>query len=233
MTADLNNVAITNLPSDTLGYSPTTRATTPPAQHQPVIVPLSPPPTPTRANQSSSPHSSHSSAAMNRAPLHGAPPHGRGSAPPPRGPRGAVPSYSSQDARGASPSYGLQGARSSQGPPSPCGSQDARGSASALGGQQASGNFAVQPVANAGSLKLKKMAVKIVSATASLGTATPAAASSPAPEPVNARPKEPEKSVVHSASGTLLKLTLLLATCLASRRPRFHLFRLYRQWLPR
>lgn len=210
-TADVDNMTTTNSPSEALGLSQTPRATTPPPQHQPIIVPLSPPLTPKRADQSSTPHSLTPRAAMNRAPLHGAPSQFRGSSHPPGGPHGVMPSYSPQDARGgrgAAPAYGLQDARSNPGSPSLHGSQAARGSLSALSTQQASGNFTVQPVGNVGSMKLKKSTVKIVSAATPLGTATPTAASSPAPQPVRAVPKAPERSVAHVAPVTLLQLTL-------------------------
>lgn len=126
---------------------------------------------------------------MNRAPLHGASPHGalgRGQAPPPRGPRGAAPSYGSQDARG------------NRGAPPIYGTQDARGSPGAFGHQKACDNYAVQPVANMSNMKLKKAAVKIVSANAPSQAATPAADSSPIPEPIKAMPKEIERQVVRA-----------------------------------
>ncbi|KAH7408639.1 hypothetical protein DE146DRAFT_752764 [Phaeosphaeria sp. MPI-PUGE-AT-0046c] len=125
---------------------------------------------------------------MNRAPLHGTPHHGaslqgalgQGRAPPPRGPRHATPSYGRQDARGRHgniPTYGLQ---------------DARGNSSVLDYQKESGSFAVQPRDNVGNMKLKKTAVKIVTATTPSGSATPAIDSSPQPKPVKAKHKEVE-----------------------------------------
>jgi hypothetical protein len=67
--------------------------------------------------------------------------------------------------------------------------------------QDARGNLAVQPAANAGTFKLKKNAVKIVSAPAPgspfrvPSVASTAAASSPAPGPVKAKPKEVDRYV--------------------------------------
>lgn len=132
---------------------------------------------------------------MNRAPLHGAP----------RGPRSAAPSYRPQDAcgsRGPTPSYGHQDARGSRVTPPTYGSQDACANPGALSNQNASANFAVQPAANAGSMKLKKMAVKIVGATAPSKAVTPVMASSPKPEPVKVVPKEVERSVARVSPRT-------------------------------
>ncbi|KAF2026958.1 hypothetical protein EK21DRAFT_34283, partial [Setomelanomma holmii] len=70
--------------------------------------------------------------------------------------------------------------------------------------QDARSNLAVQPAANAGNVKLKKAAVKIVSSTTTSGAlstpsrvpvaagASPTAGASPVPGPVKAKPKEPE-----------------------------------------
>jgi hypothetical protein len=111
-------------------------------------------------------HKGSSDAPMNRAPLHGAPTWG--SAPARGGP-----------ARGSQPVYG---------------SQDARGSPQPAFGNQS--NFAVQPAANSGNVRLKKTAVKIVGAASSMPPrATPAASPSPVPGPVKAKPKEPERYV--------------------------------------
>lgn len=194
-TADVNNATTTTTPGRALDRSPPICAATPPDQSKPITALSSPPQTPT----TSLPHSPHPSATMNRAPLHGAPPHGalgRGQAPPPRGPRGAAPSYGSQDARGshgAVSSHGLQEAHGNRGAPPIYGTQDARGSPGVFGHPKACDNYAVQPVANVSNMKLKKAAVKIVSANAPSQAATPAADSSPRPEPVKAMPKEVER----------------------------------------
>ncbi|KAF1917353.1 hypothetical protein BDU57DRAFT_447076 [Ampelomyces quisqualis] len=93
----------------------------------------------------------------------------RGQAPPPRGPSHGVP-----------PAYG---------------NHDARGDTLVDRSQDARSNFAVQPAASTGSFRLKKNAVKIVGAATPLSnpsSASPAARSSPAPAPVNTKPKEAE-----------------------------------------
>jgi hypothetical protein len=106
---------------------------------------------------------------MNRAPLHGAPIRGRGE-PAPTSPHGYVPPHLRQDARDIQPAFATRNAHS---------------------------NFAVEPAANSGSVKLKKAAVKIVgaaSATPSRGP-TPAASPSPVSGPVKAKAKEVERYV--------------------------------------
>lgn len=86
--------------------------------------------------------------------------------------------------------------------PSPRG--PTRGLQSAYGNQDARGNLAVQPAANVGSLKLKKTAVKIVSAPASISPfraasagpiTTPVAGSSPGPAPLKTKPNDVDRYV--------------------------------------
>jgi hypothetical protein len=155
-----NNAITTTLPLTHIHSSSTPeRTTTPSPEAVSAASLISPPPTPQ--------HKGSSDAAMNRAPLHGAPTWG--SAPSRGGP-----------ARGSQPVYG---------------SQDARGSPQPAFGNQS--NFAVQPAANSGNFRLKKAAVKIVGAASSMPPrATPAASPSPVPGPVKAKPKEPERYVL-------------------------------------
>jgi hypothetical protein len=92
-----STIDISNSPADV-------RPNTPPLQHSPATTLISPPPTPKHVNTAPLTRSSASDAAMNRAPLHGAPV--RGQVPPSRGPpRAAPPPY------GAQPAYGNQDAR--------------------------------------------------------------------------------------------------------------------------
>jgi hypothetical protein len=152
------------------------RATTPPPQQHLHFPLLSPPATPRRVDSPILVRSPIFNATMNRSALHGAP--ARSQVPSPRGPaRGLQSAYGHQDAQSNQPAYGNQDARS---------------------------NLAVQPAANAGSLKLKKTAVKIVSAPASISPfqaasagsiTTPVAGSSPSPGPLKTKPKDVDRYV--------------------------------------
>jgi hypothetical protein len=76
-------------------------------------------------------------------------------------------------------------------------SQDVRSRQPAFATQNAHSNFAVEPAANSGSVKLKKAAAKVVgvaSSTSSRG-ATPDAGSSAVSGPVKAKPKDAERCV--------------------------------------
>ncbi|KAI8942129.1 hypothetical protein NX059_000220 [Plenodomus lindquistii] len=130
----------------------------------------------------STPHSPQQPpAAMNSskyAALHGAPPQGPRSMQP--GGSQATPTH----LRGAVPAQAQAPQAFANAPPL-WGSQDARS------------NLAVQPAADAGTLKLKKKAVKIVGVAAPLPTTSqptpaPTPAPSPAPGPVMGTPKETE-----------------------------------------
>jgi hypothetical protein len=134
------------------------RITTPPPESVSASSLISPPSTPQ--------HKGSQDAAMNRAPLHGAPTWGQALS------RGGF-------TRGNQLAYGSQDARNSPQP--------------AFGNQS---KFAVQPAANSGNVRLKKAAVKIVGpAPGTPSSATPAPSPSPVPGPVKAKPKEPEQYV--------------------------------------
>jgi hypothetical protein len=158
----------------TANNTPIERTATPPRQQEPLFSLLSPPATPQREISATRIHSPASDGTMNRTPLHSAPVWGQ--VVPLRGPAHPVPS-----------AYG---------------NQDVRGVASSFSNQDARGNLAVQPAANAGTFKLKKNAVKIVSAPAPgspfrvPSVASTAGGSSPVPGPVKAKPKEVDRYVV-------------------------------------
>jgi hypothetical protein len=95
----------TTSPIDTSNSTGDDCPISPPLQHSPTTTLISPPPTPKHVDTASLTRSPAPDAAMNRAPLHGAPV--RGQAPPSRGPScdgppsyGAQPAYGNQDARG-------------------------------------------------------------------------------------------------------------------------------------
>jgi hypothetical protein len=148
------------------------QANSPPAQHEPAKSLISPPPTPRKAHSPQPLRSPSPTATMERAPLHGAPPHGR--VPPHRASaRPSPPAYGNQDARG---NFAV--------PP-----------AASAGG---SGSFKLKKAA----VRIVGAAPPAPPPSTPHRVAAPApatAASSPAPGSVKAKAKEPERYVVSSA----------------------------------